>query len=399
MFKSIDIFQFLKVTYMTIFFVSRGWPSEREPQWGSFERDQALALSKLGHQIVVLSVDARFRKYYRKYGITKTVHEGITQYDLFAGSIWGNALRKTFINLHIKMRRFFFMRLFEKVIEAEGKPDLIYAHYLGSSSMALAAKRKYGIPVVGIEHWSELGYDNIKKPIKKWAGDVYSELDCLLTVSSALRDNIKMNFGIGSTVVNNMIGCEFNYVPHDNTDGVVRFVSTGNLLPVKGFDILVKAFSQCSLPLDTWSLEIVGGGKENDNLKRLIEGNGLADNIHLLGRKDRDGVISTLRRSDVYVMSSRSETFGVAATEALACGLPAIATDCGGARDFMKDFNGLLIPKDSVEALADAINKMVKSYKRYDRRRIAEDCHNSFSGEGIAKQLIRVFERVLDNNK
>ena len=325
---------------MKIFFVARGWPSEREPQWGCFERDQALALNKLGHQIVVLSVDARFRKYYRKYGITKTIHDGITQYNLFAGSIWGSLLRKFFINVHMKMRRFFFMRLFEKVIELEGKPDLIYAHYLGSSSMALTAKRKYGIPVVGIEHWSELGYDNIKKPIKKWAGEVYNELDCLLTVSSALRDNIKMNFGISSIVVNNMISCEFNYVPHENTDGVVRFVSTGSLLPVKGFDILINAFSHCSLPLDAWSLEIVGGGKEYDNLKKLVEENGLKDNIHFLGRKDRDGVISTLRRSDVYVMSSRTETFGVAAVEALACGLPVIATECGGSTDYMNDENG-----------------------------------------------------------
>lgn len=70
---------------MKIFFISRGWPSEREPQWGCFERDQALALKKLGHEIVVLSVDARFRRYYRKYGITREVHDGITHYNLYAG--------------------------------------------------------------------------------------------------------------------------------------------------------------------------------------------------------------------------------------------------------------------------------------------------------------------------
>ena len=382
---------------MKIFFVARGWPSEREPQWGCFERDQALALNKLGHQIVVLSVDARFRKYYRKYGITKTIHDGITQYNLFAGSIWGSLLRKIFINVHMKMRRFFFMRLFEKVIELEGKPDLIYAHYLGSSSMAITAKRKYGIPVVGIEHWSELGYDNIKKPIKKWAGEVYNELDCLLTVSSALRDNIKMNFGISSIVVNNMISCEFNYVPHENTDGVVRFVSTGSLLPVKGFDILINAFSHCSLPLDAWSLEIVGGGKEYDNLKRLVEENGLKDNIHFLGRKDRDGVISTLRRSDVYVMSSRTETFGVAAVEALACGLPVIATECGGSSDYMNDENGLTCPVDDVYSLSECILYMFSHYNDFDREQISKDCLNKFSSTVIAEQLNDIFCRVINH--
>ena len=78
---------------MKIFFIARGWPSEREPQWGCFERDQALALKALGHKIVVLSVDSRFRKYYRKYGITKTDHDGIITYDLYAGFIWGRILR------------------------------------------------------------------------------------------------------------------------------------------------------------------------------------------------------------------------------------------------------------------------------------------------------------------
>lgn len=85
---------------MKIFFISRGWPSEREPQWGCFERDQALALKKLGHEIVVLSVDARFRRYYRKYGITREVHDGITHYNLYAGFWWGRALRTISVSMH-----------------------------------------------------------------------------------------------------------------------------------------------------------------------------------------------------------------------------------------------------------------------------------------------------------
>lgn len=143
---------------MKIFFVARGVPSAREPQWGNFEFDQALALKAPGHDVVILSVDSRFRRYHRKYGVTREIHEGIPHYNLFAGAIWGKALRKVSVNLHIRAKRFFFMRLFKNVIKTEGMPDLIYGHYLGSASMALAAKEKYGIPVVGIEHWSELGY-------------------------------------------------------------------------------------------------------------------------------------------------------------------------------------------------------------------------------------------------
>lgn len=380
---------------MKIFLVARGWPSEREPQWGSFERDQALALRKLGHQIVMLSVDARFRKYHRKYGITKEVNGDIPHYCLFAGSVWGKALRQLAINLHIKARRFFFMRLFENVIKQEGMPDLIYAHYLGSSSMALAAKLKYDIPVVGIEHWSELGYANIKKNVKTWAGKTYNDLNCLLTVSSALRENILKNFGVDSIVVNNMVGHEFCYVPTERKEKIVRFVTTGNLLQVKGFDNLIKAFGKLNLPPDSWTLNIIGGGKEGDNLQKLIDSVGLSNNIHLLGRKSREGVIEILHDSDVYVMSSRSETFGVAAIEALACGLPVIATDCGGARDFVTKENGKICAVDDICKLSDAILYMYKYHGDYDRAQIAADCQKRFSSEAIGKQLESIFEEVI----
>lgn len=384
---------------MRFFFITRGVPSAREPQWGNFEFDQARALRDLGHEIVVLSVDARFRRYYRKFGITKSANEGITHYELFAGSIWGKVMRKTVIRVHIWLGRYFFMRLFNRVVKEEGMPDLLYAHYLGCCSMAIAAKREYGIPVVGIEHWSELGYKNIKPKIKFWAEQVYKNLDCLLAVSTSLRENILKNFGVDSVVVNNMIGNEFCFKPLGKKEKVVRFVTTGNLLPVKGFDNLITAFSQLHLPPDTWSLRIIGGGKEYGNLQQLIDKLGLEENIRLCGRKNREGVIEVLQDSDVYVMSSRSETFGVAAIEALACGLPVIATDCGGARDFLSMDNGLLCPVNDIHKLAEALFTMYKYHGDYNRAKIAKDCQKRFSSEAIGKQLERIFEEVISKSK
>ena len=384
---------------MKIFFVARGVPSAREPQWGSFEFDQALELKSLGHDVVILSVDSRFRRYHRKYGITCEMHENIPHYNLYAGSIWGKALRNVSVNLHNRARRFFFMCLFKRVIKTEGMPDLIYGHYLGSASMALAVKEKYGIPVIGIEHWSELGYDNIDRRIKMWAEKVYTNLNLLLTVSSALRENILKNIDVDSVVVNNMVGHEFCYIPTERNGKKVRFVTTGNLLPVKGFDNLINAFSKLNLPPDTWTLNIIGGGKERDNLRQLIDSVGLGENIHLCGRKNREGVIEMLHNSDVYLMSSRSETFGVAAIEALACGLPVIATDCGGARDFVTNENGVIIPVENVEKLAESIGYMMNHYQEYDRAMIAANCQKRFSSEAIGKQLEGIFEEVVRNSK
>jgi glycosyltransferase involved in cell wall biosynthesis len=384
---------------MKIFFVSRGWPSEREPQWGSFERDQALALKKLGHQVVVLSVDVRFRWFHRKYGITKEIHDTIPHYNLFAGSIWGRVLIGLSVRLHIKIRRILFLYLFKNVVKKEGLPDLIYSHYLQNSSMALIAKQKYGLPIVGMEHWSELGYEIISNKVKYWAQNTYKDLDLLLTVSTALRINIEKNFSVNSIIVNNMVGHEFSYVPTERKGKTVRYVTTGNLLPVKGFDNLIMAFGKLNLPSDSWTLNIIGGGKERDNLQKLIDSVGLSNNIHLLGRKSREGVIEMLHDSDVYIMSSRSETFGVAAIEALACGLPVIATDCGGARDFVTKENGKICAVDDIYKLSDAILYMYKYTGNYDRAQIAADCQKRFSSEAIGKQLESIFEEVIRKRK
>lgn len=389
----------LKVGDMNIFFVARGWPSKREPQWGCFERDQALALSKLGHKVVMLSVDARFRKYHRKYGITNQVHDGIPHYNIFAGSFWGKPLRSISMRLHTKVKQALILHLFKNAIAQEGMPDLIYGHYLGGCSMALFLKRKYGIPAVGIEHWSRLGFPNIQKAVKNEAVRTYPYLDCQISVSSSLKDNIRRNIGVDTIVVNNMVGNEFHYEQFDKKDNMVRFVTTGNLLPVKGFDNLITAFSRLNLDLDGWELNIVGGGKEHDNLQNLIDRLHLNQNIRLLGRKNREGVIEMLHSSDIYVMSSRSETFGVAAIEALACGLPVIATECGGTADFMNEYNGITCPVDDVKGLANCISYMMNHYQDYDHIKIAEDCQNRFSSEAIGKQLESIFEGIINKKR
>lgn len=384
---------------MKIYFFARGVPSKREPQWGNFEFDQALALKNLGHEVVILSVDTRFRTYYRKFGITREIQEGIPCYNLFAGSFWGRVLIKLSMPLHYRTIQFFALRILKNVIKQEGKPDIVYGHYLCGCSMALAVKRKYGIPAVGIEHWSELGYSNIKKSVMKEALQTYPYMDCQLVVSSALKENIKKQIGMDTIVINNMVGREFNYIPSDRTDEKVRFVTTGNLLPVKGYDNLIQSFSMLQLPKDKWELNIIGGGKEHDNLQILINEQGMQQNVHLCGRKNRVGVIEQLHHSDVYVMSSRSETFGVAAIEALACGLPIVATDCGGARDFVTEENGKICQVNNVNGLAEAISYMYENFKKYDREKIAEDCQNRFSSMAIGRQLEQVFEMVINKSK
>ena len=95
-------------------------------------------------------------------------------------------------------------------------------------------------------------------------------------------------------------------------------------------------------------------------------------------------------------MPSKTETFGVACIEALSQGLPAIATKCGGPEEFINDNNGILVPVDDVDALAESMTKMHATYECYDRTAIAEECLCKFSPSVIAKQLTSIFEEVVE---
>lgn len=379
---------------MKIFVISRGFPSPIDPQWGNFETDQALALASLGHKVVMLSVDLRYAKTKNKLGITKIEEGGLVSYSLNPGPLV--ALRSLFNALYKELSSFLLLNLFIKVCKTEGKPDLIYSHYQDNIEHSLLIKKKYAIPIVGLEHWSALGYETPPQDAIDNGKSIYQQIDKLLVVSKALKTNIKHYCDVDSEVLHNIIGKEFCFKEPPKTDSIVQFVLTGNLKPVKCIDMAINAFTSVAKLKDNIRFTIVGDGAERDRLNQLVEEKKMSDKIHLVGRRDRAFIVHLLQESDVYVLSSSSETFGVAAGEALACGVPVIATDCGGPRDFMNDFNGLIVPVNDTKAMTDAMLYMTEHYKDYNRKRIAQDCHDRFSSEAIGKQLSQIFKQVVE---
>lgn len=377
---------------MKIFLIGRGFPTDKDPQWGNFELDQARALVEKGHEVIMLSVDVRFSRLKNKLGITKVKKYGLVSYSLNPGPwIISNIINNRF---YYWIYSRFLLKLFENIVKLEGLPDIIYTHYQDSALAMLPIKGKYKIPIVGLEHWSALGLDIVPRIALKHGRVVYPNLDKVLVVSTYLRDNIKKYFNIDSEVVNNIIGNEFYFKEYNNT-GVIHFVLIGNLIPRKCFDIVIKAISTLVSDYNNIKFTIVGDGPEKKHLRSLIEEYDLTKYVELVGRKSRSFIVNLLQKTDVFILSSSSETFGVAAVEALACGVPVISTDCGGARDFMNEFNGLVIPINDINAMEKAIRHMIDHYLDFDRKRIAHECKRRFSSKTIANQLTSIFESVI----
>lgn len=383
---------------MYILFVSRGIPSTKDPQWGCFEFDQAQALKSLGHKVVILSVDERIRFYRRKLGITHAVIDGIECYNLRfipkkISKILGSCISS-------KISRAQYEYLFSHIISKEGLPDIIYSHYLKLSYNAVFLTNKYHLPLVAIEHWSEINKDTLIPEAKKIGNLTYHNVDQLICVSESLKKMVKKHFNQNSIVVHNMIAQSFCNIGFDSiTSKKIHFVSIGSLIYRKGFDILPKAFSLLNLPKEQWEMTIIGAGEEHGHLTQQIHSTSLQDNIHLVGIKTKEQIAEILKNSSIFILPSRNENFSVAVLEALACGLPVIASLCGGISECINEKNGLLFPVDDVEKLAQSILYMVQNMDKYDRKAIAEDCQARFSPEVIAKQLTKIFEETIKKHK
>lgn len=138
-----------------------------------------------------------------------------------------------------------------------------------------------------------------------------------------------------------------------------RIVGMGRLSPEKGFDVLVRAFAQLAPWYPDWTLQILGTGPQRQELERLADSLGVRDNVEWAGWVERPETV--LLESSVFVLPSRYEGFPNALLEAMACGLSCVASDCesGPAEIIRNGRDGLLVPPDNVDALADSLRQLV----------------------------------------
>ena len=127
---------------------------------------------------------------------------------------------------------------------------------------------------------------------------------------------------------------------------------------------------------------------------RLVRELGLENAVNYYGLKTRREIAEIYEKYDCFVMPSSKETFGVVYIEAMASGLPVIATKCGGPEDFINKENGILVDPDCVDQLATAMCHVYKNRKEYDSVRIRQYVNENFSGHAIAKRLIKEYKTV-----
>jgi L-malate glycosyltransferase len=137
-----------------------------------------------------------------------------------------------------------------------------------------------------------------------------------------------------------------------------RVVMVANLRAVKGHDVLIEAAAKVLSRVPDAAFDIVGGGPLLDSLRELARQRGVAHAFTFFGHQD--DVSARLEQADIFTLPSRSEAMPNALLEAMAAGLPVVASAVGGIREIVADGRtGLLVPADDAGALADQLLRVM----------------------------------------
>lgn len=388
---------------MRVLFVTRGWPTKKNPMSGNYEAVQARALAKRGIEVTVAYITKKSVSHiFESRKIKQREEDGITVLSrtVVASELPGVKCTR-YGRLDSWLCQQAFMDLYEYYKNLKGDADIIHAHLIVHAFNCKKVIEKYHIPFVITEHWSKVNRVKVNRNLGRLC-EGYKWADKVICVSAALAVSLKNQFDIESQVIHNMVSDTFfRGTDLDNkktSPDVVRFISVGSLVKIKRFDLLIRAFSNCQ-HLSECQLSIIGSGPEEEKLVNLIEECGLKNKAFMLGRKKPEEVSELMAASDCFILTSNSETFGIVYIEAMAKGKPVIATICGGPESFVNESNGILIPTEDVEATTKAIDYMMENVDKYDNAAIRQYCHDNFSEEAISQKIISVYKEVLEQHK
>jgi glycosyltransferase involved in cell wall biosynthesis len=175
--------------------------------------------------------------------------------------------------------------------------------------------------------------------------------------------------------------------------------TVGNIRRVKGIDILVETAAKVLRQFPNAVFLVIGRKSEPSHFREIeerIAALGIKEKVRFLG--ESENIFSLLKMSDVFFLPSRSEGFSNALIEAMACGLPCVATHVGGNSEAVEDgSNGYLVESEDAEAAADRILKLLRNREEAVRmgavgREIVE---KKFTADVMIQQLTQSYDRLL----
>lgn len=295
---------------------------------------------------------------------------------------------------------------FDRYSSRFGRPDLIHAHNaINAGLLAERINRRTGIPFVLTEHSSYYHQGLVPGSLKRGVATVFSKAAAALVVSETLRESVEKFLGPTSLSAS-ALSVMPNVLPpgFEDTDEIAvyqgggqpfSFLCVASHLPIKGLDTLLRAFSLLVQHNANCRLRMVGQGPLSAQLHQQARDLGIGEQVDFLGLLSSASVRREMLASNALVVSSRYETFGVVAIEAMACGLPVVSTKCGGPEEVITETTGLLAESNSAESLAQAMSRLIETHERYQPTDIRSSAVARYGRAAFGAQLSAIYRTAL----
>ena len=317
-------------------------------------------LAKKGHQIHFISYALPFRL--NNFVENVVFHEvEMSSYPLFEFPLYALALASKMV----------------EVVEYE-KLDLLHVHYAipHASSAYLAKqmlKQKKDLKVITTLHGTDItliGLEPSFLPLVKFSIEAS---DGVTAVSRSLKEQTLTNYNIEKEiqVIPNFVDTDL-YKPSKNGDlrehvaphGEKVLVHTSNFRVVKRVPDTIRILEKVIKEIPS-KLLLVGDGPDRSECERLCRQLGLCDDVKFLGKQD--GLVEILNAADIFLIPSQSESFGLAALEAMACGLPVVSSNIGGLPELVRhNETGFIAGIGDIERMSKYVTDLLTNQKKYE---------------------------------
>jgi D-inositol-3-phosphate glycosyltransferase len=313
--------------------------------------------------------------------------------------------------------------------EAKGlRYDLIHSNYWMSGVAAKDLKALWNVPVIHMFHTLGLMKQRIARGNGEVEGDyrlagekdVLRFADRIIAATPAEFAQLQWLYQANTQkIVIIPPGVDLSHfypIPPDEAkefigvqpcNQVILYV--GRIEPLKGIDVLIEAIAIMRRNGVRVCLSIIGGDPEQDQesdnqemtrLQALRETYGLEDMIAFLGRRSQDSLPYYYSAAEAVVMPSQYESFGMVALEAMACGIPVVASQVGGLAFLIQDgVTGFTVPVDEPQAMADRLSMLINDpdMRKWMGAQAAKFA-GEYSWEKIAPRIVNLYEAVLAIN-
>jgi glycosyltransferase involved in cell wall biosynthesis len=262
--------------------------------------------------------------------------------------------------------------LFWRCWRCAGKVDLIHANWAVCGVVAGVVGRLRGKPVITTLRGSDVTRAAQSRLDRLILGLAVRHSRIVICVSEAMAGQLSKLYPKRAVDVHaclNGVDERFLEIERQPAAGdVLRVLAAGNLIRLKGFDVLVEALARAR-HRDGMHVCVAGGGPEREALLALAASLGMASRFDFAGSVPVDDMPARFATADVFVLSSRSEGRPNVVAEALASGLPVISTDLDGVEGMVADGdNGWLVAVDDAAALAAALDTAFEDRAELQRR-------------------------------